>query len=101
MSVMREGRKAAACSDELDPLEAVVIDNVMGRLGRPPGLHRLQCRRVFGDSYRVNVFVADGAGAARIAHSYFLVADGDGTIHSSSPLVARVYALRGAGAGQG
>jgi hypothetical protein len=72
-------------------LEAVVGDYVVGRLGRPPGLRRVQARLVFGSRYRVNVFVGDDASTARIAHSYFLEADGDGKILSSSPALTRVY----------
>ncbi|MFO0845501.1 MAG: hypothetical protein U0797_24475 [Gemmataceae bacterium] len=72
-------------------LEAVVGDYVVGRLGRPPGLRCVQARQVFGSRYRVNVFVGDDTPTARIAHSYFLEADGDGKILSSTPALTRVY----------
>jgi hypothetical protein len=72
-------------------LEAVVRDNVLDALGRPAGPHRVQVRRVFGDSYRVNVFVGPDAASFAIAHSYFLSADGDGKILACCPPIARTY----------
>jgi hypothetical protein len=41
--------------------------------------------------YRVNVFVGADAASARVAHSFFVEADGNGKILSSSPAVARLY----------
>jgi hypothetical protein len=80
----RQGQEAAL-------LEAVVRDNVMSELGRPPGPHRVQVRRVWGDCYRVNVFVGDDAASLKVAHSYFLQADGDGRVLTSSPAITRAY----------
>ena len=72
-------------------LEAAVRDNVMSDLGSPPGLHRVQVRRVWGDRYRVNVFVGADAASFKVAHSFFLQADGDGRVLSSSPAITRAY----------
>ncbi len=72
-------------------LEAVVRDAVTSALGRPPGPHRVQARRLWDGRYRVNVFVGGDAASLRVAHSYFVEADGDGKILSSSPAVARLY----------
>jgi hypothetical protein len=72
-------------------LEAVVRDNVLSVLGRPAGLHRIQVTRVWGDNYRVNVFVGPDAASFTVAHSYFLRADGDGKILASCPPIARAY----------
>jgi hypothetical protein len=71
-------------------LEAVLRDKVMQVLGRPPGLHRTQVRLLWDDHYRVNVFVGDAA-SAKVAHSYFLKADGNGKILTSTPAIARLY----------
>ena len=63
---------------------------VMQTLGRPSDLQTVQVRRLWGDCYRVNVFV--GADLfARIAHSYFLTIDGQGQILTSVPAVTKVY----------
>jgi hypothetical protein len=74
-------------------LEAVLRDKVMCGLGRPPGLLRTQVRLLWDDHYRVNVFVGEAA-SAKVAHSYFLKADGDGKILTSTPAIARVYGIR-------
>jgi hypothetical protein len=72
-------------------LEAVVGDNVLSALGRPAGLHRVQVRRVWGDNYRANVFVGPDAVSFKVAHSYFLRADGDGKILACCPPLRREY----------
>ena len=51
----------------------------------------VQVRRLWGDRYRVNVLVGDAAATARVAHSYFLAADGSGNIKSSDPAIGRRY----------
>jgi hypothetical protein len=87
----QEEQRLTEKKQEVGLLEAVLRDKVMSALGRPAGLHRLQVKCVWGDNYRVNVFVGDDAVSARIAHSYFLKADGNGTILSSIPPLTRVY----------
>jgi hypothetical protein len=72
-------------------LEAVVRDNVLSDLGRPAGLHRVQVKCVWGDHYRVNVFVGADAASFKVIHSYFLEADGNGKILSSCPAITKVY----------
>jgi hypothetical protein len=72
-------------------LEAVVRDNVLSVLGCPAGLHRVQVTRVWGDNYRVNVFVGPNAASFTVAHAYFLSADGDGKIQTCCPPIARAY----------
>jgi hypothetical protein len=72
-------------------LEAVVRDSVLSALGRPAGPHRVQVTRVWADNYRVNVFVGPDAASYRVAHSYFLRADGNGKIVVSCPAIARAY----------
>jgi hypothetical protein len=72
-------------------LEAVVGDKVLSALGRPAGLYRVQVTRVWGDNYRVNVFVGPDAASFTVAHSYFLSADGDGKILACCPPIARAY----------
>ena len=72
-------------------LEAVVRDNVLSELGRPVDLRLVQVKCVWGDNYRVNVYVGSGAASLEVAHSYFLKADGNGKILTSSPAITRTY----------
>jgi hypothetical protein len=72
-------------------LETVVRNNVLSALGRPAGNHRVQVRLVWGNNYRVNVFVGADIASFTIAHSYFLLADKDGKILTCSPPIARTY----------
>lgn len=83
---MRDQRQ----EDEAGLLEAVVRDGVLSELGQPADPHHVQIRQVFGGSYRVNVFVGDDA-SAKMTHSYFLTADGNGKILTSDPALARLY----------
>ncbi|HYV35707.1 MAG TPA: hypothetical protein VE988_08380 [Gemmataceae bacterium] len=70
---------------------AAIETQVMEALGRPGNLHRVQVRQVWEDHYRVNVFVGLDATSATVAHSYFLVADGDGKVVSSNPKIGKRY----------
>jgi hypothetical protein len=84
-------KRAEQQEQEAGLLEAAVRDNVLSGLGSPPGLQRVQVRRVWGDCYRVNVFVGAGAASLRVAHSFFLRADEDGKVLASSPAITRLY----------
>jgi hypothetical protein len=84
-------RGEGPCEPEGGPLEAAVRGNVLSELGRPPGPHRVQVRLVWGDRYRVNVFVGLDTSSPRVAHSYFLQADGDGKVLTSTPAITRAY----------
>jgi hypothetical protein len=86
-----EQARAEHDAQESGLLEAVVRDNVLFDLGRPDGLFRVQVAAVGASRFRVNVFVGDNAASARVAHSYFVHADGNGKILSSFPAVARLY----------
>jgi len=76
---------------ETELREAVIRENVLVTLGRPDELLRVQVTRVGNTNYRVNVFVGPDATSCKVAHSYFLEADGNGKILSSSPVLARMY----------
>ena len=90
-SLPRVRQARAEHSTEAGLVEHVVRDNVMFDLGRPDGLLRVQVAGVGAGRYRVNVFVGADAASAKVAHSYFVEADGDGKVLSSSPAVARLY----------
>jgi hypothetical protein len=89
-----EPKRAEPTGPEGGPLEDAVRGSVMSELGSPPGPHRVQVRRVWGDRYRVNVLVGDDAASLKVAHSFFLHADGDGRVLESSPAIARLYPPR-------
>jgi hypothetical protein len=70
---------------------AVIGKHVMHALGEPRDLHRVQVRPLWEDHYRVNVLVGLDAASAKVAHSYFLVADTNGNIIASTPKITRLY----------
>jgi hypothetical protein len=86
-----EKKRAEQKALEVGLLEAVVRDHVLGELGRPPGPHRVQVTCVWGDRYRVNVFVGPDAASFKVAHSYFVEADEDGKVLASTPAITRAY----------
>jgi hypothetical protein len=76
-------------------LSAVIGGHVMNTLGRPPDLHSVQVRPLWEDYYRVNIFVGVDAACVKIANSYFLIADSDGNIITSTPGIKKQYPHRG------
>jgi hypothetical protein len=72
-------------------LSAVIAKHVIHNLGQPGGLHAVQVRWLWENRYRVNVFIGHDVASARIANSYFLVADGDGNILESTPQITKQY----------
>jgi hypothetical protein len=86
-----EQQRSNRRTQEAGLLETVVRDNFLTLLGTPTEQHRVQVKCLWGDCYRVNVYVSDGTGAFRVAHSHFLEADGNGKIVSSNPPIKRVY----------
>src|SRR5688572_8131353 len=91
LTIQEPTRAPERAAQEFTPPEAWIARDVLIRLGRPLGLHRVQVRQVAGRKYRVNVYVRAGAASYRIAHSYFLEADGEGKVLSSSPEITRTY----------
>jgi hypothetical protein len=70
---------------------AAIGGQVMRTLGQPGDLHRVEVRPLWEDHYRVNVLVGLDAASVRVAHSYFLVTDGKGTIVTATPAITREY----------
>jgi hypothetical protein len=68
-----------------------ICKQVIQTLGQPGHLHDVQVRFLWEDHYRVNILVGLDAASAKVAHSYFLVADSDGNIVASTPKITRHY----------
>src|SRR5262245_55442572 len=71
--------------------KTVIGKQVIHTLGQPGHLHEVQVRHLWEDRYRVNILVGLDAASAKVAHSYFLVADSDGNIVASTPKITRQY----------
>jgi len=80
-----------ACREQhgREAVSAHIGAQVLLALGEPPGLVRVQVRPLWGDAYRVNVLVGADITSARVAHSYFLAADGEGNVVSANPPIRR------------
>jgi hypothetical protein len=88
---MPDLQSAPARETGRERLAAVIGDHVIGALGRPADGYRVVVRRLWEGHYRVNVLVGSDVTTTTIAHSYFLVADGDGTVHGATPAIMRRY----------
>src|SRR5437868_5983152 len=79
--------------NECEALNARIGKAVIRALGDPHDLLRVQVRQVWEDHYRVNVLVGANAACARVAHSYFLGADSNGAILTSTPKITKQYGI--------
>jgi hypothetical protein len=92
MPAQKEGKRPTDSeTDERKKIRAAIGGHVLGALGRPGDLFDVQVRRLWGDSYRVNVLVGANAASTTVAHSYFLVLDEAGNVHTTSPAIRRLY----------
>ena len=71
--------------------KAAIAKFVILALGQPRDLRHVQVKYLWQDHYRVNVLVGVDAGSAKVGHSYFLVADQQGNIMTSTPEIVRHY----------
>jgi hypothetical protein len=71
--------------------DAAIRTGVMGALGRPEDLYQVTVLSLWPGRYRVNVWIGADATSARVAHSYFVSADGAGKVLSSAPPITRLY----------
>lgn len=69
----------------------IISEQVMRQLGRPSGAVRVLVRKLWRDRYRVNVVTGPEAGNSVIAHSFFLVTDGEGVIVAADPRITKKY----------
>jgi hypothetical protein len=85
----REEQQAGQERQDRPDLSALIGRHVLRGLGRAGSLQRVQVRQLWGGHYRVNVFSGGDLLSARVAHSYFVVADGDGNVLESTPALDR------------
>lgn len=74
-----------------DALATAIRGGVLGILGRPGNLYRVAVLPLWDDCYRVNVLTGPDAATARVADSFFVVADDRGAIVRSVPAITRQY----------
>jgi len=86
-----QGQRAEQELQESRSREAAIRENVMHDLGRPAGLLHVQVRPLWANNYRVNVYVGADVASARVAHSFFLAAGGNGELLSSCPAITKRY----------
>jgi hypothetical protein len=70
-----------------------IVRHVINLLGQPQDLHQVQVRHLWGDRYRVNVLLGPDSASVKVGHSYFLVADQEGNVLTSTPQIVRQYQL--------
>ena|SRR5690349_9812682 len=76
---------------EQEALNAVIREQVMLALGKPDDLLAVAVRPLWNRFYRVNIFVGPDIAFARVAQSYFVEADADGKIATTTPKITRQY----------
>jgi hypothetical protein len=91
MSTKRPAGPEDGAKDGGEPQAARIAQSVMRALGRPAEFLRVTVRTVSEGTFRVNVMTGPDLATARIAHSFFVTADGDGNLLASSPPLTRVY----------
>jgi hypothetical protein len=75
----RDNPQTDADCDRQPRRNVAIGRRALHRLGQPAAL------------LRVDVVVGPDAGSARIAHSYFLIADGAGSVRAFTPTLSRRY----------
>jgi hypothetical protein len=80
-----------AAHQQLEAFNESIAQQVLQVLGKPGNLIKVQIRAVADFHYRVNVLVGVDAASARVANSFFLVVDAEGSVISSTPKLGRQY----------
>ena len=78
-------------NDEHEALNNLIREQVIDALGTPFNLRNVQVRRVWNDHFRVNVIVGMNAGSVRVANSYFLVVNSEGSLIAATPKITKQY----------
>lgn len=64
---------------------------VLKALGKPAKLYRVAVVPLWSNNYRVNVVTGEDPTSVQIPNSYFIKADGSGTILESTPPIRKQY----------
>ena len=89
---LKEGDQVRRTGRLLDvPVGPAMLGRVVDALGRPGDLFRVSVLPLWAEHYRVNVLTGPDAATAKVANSFFVVADGRGNIVRSIPPIARQY----------
>jgi hypothetical protein len=72
-------------------LNTLVWEQVLHALGEPHNLFWVQIFPLRDRNYRMNVYVGTNAANFKIPYSYFVEADDDGMVLSSSPPIHKLY----------
>jgi hypothetical protein len=87
----QDDRSAEAGGDGHEQRGAAIAGRVLRALGLAEPPSRVEVRPLWDGHYRVNVLVGEDAASVRIAHSFFVVTDGDGAILTSTPQITRQH----------
>jgi hypothetical protein len=77
--------------EKRETLNNLIREQVIHALGMPIELRNVQVRKVWDDHYRVNVIVGENAGSVRVANSYFLEIDSNGSLIAATPKITKQY----------
>jgi hypothetical protein len=91
MPIKPHNQDRTASTETSEQVLASIGAQVLHSLGPPGDLQRVQVLPLWTNHFRVNILIGKDVTAARIAHSYFLVVDGDGKIIQCAPRVVRSY----------
>jgi hypothetical protein len=88
MKAKAEGEQPADQAQEaVRPMDSLIGRRLLDALGKPADTYRVQVRRLWEGHYRVTLFAGMDPASTRIAGSYFLVVDGEGSILTSTPTI--------------
>jgi hypothetical protein len=77
----------------VDDKNSNLNSQILGKLGVPNNLHKIDCKNVGEFNFRANVYCDIGEiyTSLRIIHSFFITVDSNGLITKSNPSIERVY----------
>ena len=76
---------------ESERIRVRIGGQVLHALGKPTALRAVEVRPLWERHYRVNILVGGDASSVKVAHSYFVEADGTGEIVEATPEIVRQY----------
>jgi hypothetical protein len=77
--------------DKRQTMNILIEEQVIHALGEPCDLLKVWVRSLWANNYRVNVVTGKDLASAKIANSFFLAVDADGTITTSCPKITKQY----------